>query len=326
MLPAGTAVAEGAGAREHATHEHATHQHGIPGQRSHGPDAYGAGTYTQGAGDRTASGYAVPEPAGSGYGVPEPAGSGYGVPEPAGSGYGVPEPAGSGCAVPEPAASGYAASGYAAPEHEIPLRGADDRGSRDPGGGGWTDSEPGGAGELVRLAVRGHPGATEVLLERIRPMVVRYCRARLGRITGHYYVADDVAQEVCLAVLAALPRYRDMGRPFASFVFGIASHKVADAVRNASRLAVPYEDLPDGPDERPGPEETVVACIEAERTRALLAQLPHHLRELLILRVVTGLSAEETGNVLGMSAGAVRVAQHRALARLRALAVEEPIA
>ncbi len=137
-------------------------------------------------------------------------------------------------------------------------------------------------------------------------MVVRYCRARLGRITGHYYVADDVAQEVCLAVLAALPRYRDMGRPFASFVFGIASHKVADAVRTASRLAVPFEDLPDGPDERPGPEETVVAYIEAERTRALLAQLPHHLRELLILRVVTGLSAEETGNVLGMSAGAVQ--------------------
>jgi RNA polymerase sigma-70 factor (ECF subfamily) len=157
-------------------------------------------------------------------------------------------------------------------------------------------------------------------------MVMRYCRARLGRITGQYYVADDVAQEVCLAVLAALPRYRDMGRPFASFVFGIASHKVADAVRTASRLAVPFEDLPDGPDERPGPEETVVACIEAERTRALLARLPHHLRELLILRVVTGLSAEETGNVLGMSAGAVRVAQHRALARLRVLAIEESIA
>ena len=64
----------------------------------------------------------------------------------------------------------------------------------------------------------------------------------------------------------------------------------------------------------------------AQRARALLARLPGHLRELVILRVVTGLSAEETGNVLGMSAGAVRVAQHRALARLRALAVEEPTA
>src|SRR6266851_4630198 len=202
-------------------------------------------------------------------------------------------------------------------------------------GRAWPEARfAGGAGvaegtslrDLTSLAVRGHPAAIESLLQHIRPMVVRYCRARLGRITGHYHVADDVAQEVCIAVLSALPRYRDMGRPFASFVFGIASHKVADAVRSASRLAVPTEDLPDGPDEHPGPEETVVACIEAERARTLLARLPVHLRELLILRVVTGLSAEETGNVLGMSAGAVRVAQHRALARLRAIAVEESIA
>ncbi|HEY6279176.1 MAG TPA: sigma-70 family RNA polymerase sigma factor [Streptosporangiaceae bacterium] len=180
--------------------------------------------------------------------------------------------------------------------------------------------------DLTTLAARGQPAAIESLLEHIRPMIVRYCRARLGRIAGHYHVADDVAQEVCIAVLSALPRYRDMGRPFASFVFGIASHKVADAVRNAAKLAVPTEELPDGPDEQPGPEETVVAYLEAERARALLDRLPGHLRDLLILRVVTGLSAEETGNVLGMSAGAVRVAQHRALARLRALAVEESIA
>jgi RNA polymerase sigma-70 factor, ECF subfamily len=179
--------------------------------------------------------------------------------------------------------------------------------------------------DLTTLAVDGQPAAIESLLEHIRPMVVRYCRARLERLNGHYHAADDVAQEVCLAVLSALPRYRDMGRPFASFVFGIASHKVADAVRAAARLAVPTEDVPDGPDDDPGPEERVVAWLEAERARALLEHLPSNARELLILRFVTGLSAEETGNVLGMSAGAVRVAQHRALARLRALAVDEPL-
>jgi RNA polymerase sigma-70 factor, ECF subfamily len=191
-----------------------------------------------------------------------------------------------------------------------------------------ASSRADGAGlrDLTSRAARGQPAAIESLLEHIRPMIVRYCRARLGRVAGHYHVADDVAQEVCIAVLSALPRYRDMGRPFASFVFGIASHKVADAMRSAARLAVPTEDLPDGPDEQPGPEETVVAYLEAQWARALLARLPGHLRELVILRVVTGLSAEETGNVLGMSAGAVRVAQHRALARLRALAVEESIA
>lgn len=177
--------------------------------------------------------------------------------------------------------------------------------------------------ELTTRAVRGQPAAIESLLEHIRPMVVRYCQARLGRTTAHDHGADDVAQEVCIAVFSALPRYRDMGRPFASFVFGIASHKVADAVRATARLAVPTAELPDCPDEQPGPEETVVAWLEAQRARALLARLPAHLRQLLMLRMVSGLSAEETGNVLGMSAGAVRVAQHRALARLRQLAVED---
>jgi RNA polymerase sigma-70 factor, ECF subfamily len=197
---------------------------------------------------------------------------------------------------------------------------------RRPGPGAGPRADAAGLRDLTSRAARGQPAAIESLLEHIRPMIVRYCRARLGRVAGHYHVADDVAQEVCIAVLSALPRYRDMGRPFASFVFGIASHKVADALRSAARLAVPTEVLPDGPDEQPGPEETVVAYLEAQRARALLARLPGHLRELVILRVVTGLSAEETGNVLGMSAGAVRVAQHRALARLRALAVEESIA
>ncbi len=174
--------------------------------------------------------------------------------------------------------------------------------------------------ELTSLAVQGDRSAIESLLGELRPMVVRYCRARLGRVTGQYHIADDVAQEVCIAVLSALPRYRDMGRPFASFVFGIASHKVADALRSSVRSAVPTQDLPDGPDDGPGPEETVVRYIEVEHARRLLARLPPNQRELLLLRVVSGLSAEETGNVLGMSPGAVRVAQHRALARLRQMA------
>lgn len=179
---------------------------------------------------------------------------------------------------------------------------------------------------LTELAARGQPAAIDALLRQIRPMIVRYCRARLGHISGHYHAADDVAQEVCIAVVTALPRYRDMGRPFASFVFGIASHKVADAMRSAARSAIPTEDLPDGPDQRPGPEETAVAYLEAERARAWLARLPLNQRELLVLRLLSGLSAEETGHVLGMSAGAVRVAQHRALARLRAIALADAAA
>jgi RNA polymerase sigma-70 factor (ECF subfamily) len=75
-----------------------------------------------------------------------------------------------------------------------------------------------------------------------------------------------------------------------------------------------------------GPEESALQAADAVRARDLLSRLPDNLRELLVLRVAVGLSAEETGRAMGMTAGAVRVAQHRALNRLRVLAAEEATA
>jgi len=176
---------------------------------------------------------------------------------------------------------------------------------------------------LVARAREGDEAAVGELLARLRPGIVRYCRARLGRSGGSYGSPDDVAQEVCVAVLTALPRYVDQGRPFAAFVFGIAGHKVADAQRAVFRDRSDATDtMPDHADDGPTPEDAAIAAAEADRARALLDQLPPMQRELLLLRVVAGLSAEETGAALDMTPGAVRVAQHRALARLRVLAAE----
>ena len=176
---------------------------------------------------------------------------------------------------------------------------------------------------LVARAREGDRAALEDLLAQVRPGIVRYCRARLGRRGGSYGSSDDVAQEVCVAVLTALPRYVDQGRPFAAFVYGIAGHKVADAQRAVYRDRSEATDaLPEQADDAPTPEDAAVAAAEADAARALLDQLPDAQRELLLLRVVAGLSAEETGAALDMTPGAVRVAQHRALARLRALAAE----
>ncbi|MEN3608485.1 RNA polymerase sigma factor ShbA [Plantactinospora sp. ZYX-F-223] len=176
--------------------------------------------------------------------------------------------------------------------------------------------------ELVARAARRDPEATAALLTEVRPGLVRYCRARLGRIGGAYATADDVAQEVCLAVLRALPRYRDQGRPFSAFLYTIAAHKVADAQRAAIRdsAVTTGGPLPDEPDAEPGPEQRAVATDLARRLSALLARLPEVHREIVLLRVAVGLTADEVGLIVGMSAAAVRVTQSRALARLRALA------
>ncbi|MEH0827067.1 MULTISPECIES: RNA polymerase sigma factor ShbA [unclassified Micromonospora] len=176
--------------------------------------------------------------------------------------------------------------------------------------------------ELVRRAAGGDPAALSALLTDVRPGLVRYCRARLGRVGGAYTTADDVAQEVCLAVLKALPRYREQGKPFSAFVFAVAAHKVADAQRAAVRdSAVTMTDTPlERPDAAPGPEQQAVATDLARRLSVLLQRLPDVQREIITLRVAVGLTAEEVGTILGMSAAAVRVAQSRALARLRTLA------
>lgn len=175
---------------------------------------------------------------------------------------------------------------------------------------------------LVRRAAKGDQTATAALLTDVRPGLVRYCRARLGRVGGAYTTADDVAQEVCLAVLRALPTYRDQGSPFSAFVYGIAAHKVADAQRAAIRdSAVTPTDSPlERADAAPGPEQQAVATDLARRLAVLLDRLTDAQREIIILRVAVGLSADEVATIVGMSAPAVRVAQSRALARLRTLA------
>jgi RNA polymerase sigma-70 factor (ECF subfamily) len=176
---------------------------------------------------------------------------------------------------------------------------------------------------VVAEAMTGDRDALREVLATIRPIVVRYCRARVGAFERSGLSADDVAQEVCLAAVMALPRYRDRGRPFLAFVYGIAAHKVADAYRAASRdPSYPTETIPERRSAEPGPEQAAIDADSVARMSELLDVLPDKQREVLILRVVVGLSAEETAEAVGSTAGAVRVAQHRALSRLKSAIVE----
>lgn len=62
----------------------------------------------------------------------------------------------------------------------------------------------------------------------------------------------------------------------------------------------------------------------AGRMARLLEAVSDKQREILHLRVVVGLSVEETAEAVGSTPGAVRVAQHRALNRLRDLLTSAP--
>ncbi len=161
----------------------------------------------------------------------------------------------------------------------------------------------------------------------VQPVVADYCRSRMGGTEVRVITADDVAQETCLAVLAGLPTAPTTGRPFLTAVLGIAARKVAAAFRGRARdRSEPTPEVPEltapEPDE---PEQHVLAADGHDRLTRLMSTLPGIQQEILRLRITVGMSAPETGAVLRVSPGLVRVAQHRALHKLREMVGEDDL-
>lgn len=172
-------------------------------------------------------------------------------------------------------------------------------------------------GRIAARAIAGDQTALEQLMTGVRERAFRYARARLGQFPRAAHTAEDVAQEVCIAVLTSLARYDERGVPFEAFVYSISARKVADVQRSSYRLPTPTDMIPETPDLADGPEAEALRTDQKAQVWELLGQLPENQRELLTLRVAMGLSAEDTARSLGMTPGAVRVAQHRALNKLR---------
>ena len=170
--------------------------------------------------------------------------------------------------------------------------------------------------ELAAAAAsRGDRAAIQEVLRQIRPLVRRYCRARLGPRINAVGV-EDVVQEVCLAVLTKLPTHRPGAEPFTAFVYGVAAHAIVGQIAARARVTL------SGPALRsndPTPPDTV----DTEALLADLRALPARQRDVIVMRILLGLSTEETALRLGSTPGAVRVTQHRALARLRVRARSE---
>jgi RNA polymerase sigma-70 factor (ECF subfamily) len=171
--------------------------------------------------------------------------------------------------------------------------------------------------DVVAGAQNGDAVAVNRLFGCIRPALVRYCRARITPQAGHGD-ADDVAHDICVAVLRGLPTFTGEPDAVMRWVYGIAAHKVIDFYRRGGRdKSDPAEDMPIRMDPGAGPEELALRGEQRVAVQSLLAMLNPVQREILTLRIVVGLSSAETAAITGMSAVAVRVTQHRALNLLR---------
>jgi len=176
---------------------------------------------------------------------------------------------------------------------------------------------------LLREAQQGNVEAFGVLYERYVQAVYRFLYAHLN----NYLDAEDITSEVFLRAWRSLSRYRERGVPFLAYLLRIARNALVDFYRrsgSASQASLALDEV----DRLPAPNaelaEGMANRIAHQELRSLLRQLPQDYQMVLVLRFLNALSPEETAQVLGRSASAVRVLQHRALAALRALIPEEP--
>ena len=162
---------------------------------------------------------------------------------------------------------------------------------------------------LLRSVSRGDTAAFEELYRRHGRTAYALAR-RLGASPEQ---AEDIVQEVFIAVWRSAGQYSARRGSTTTWLGSIVRHRVTDAWRRASArpYEVPAEHAPESVSrhEVPGPERIAV--------RSLLATLPHDQREALVLSYFGGLTHEQIAEASGTPLGTVKGRLRLGLEKLR---------
>ncbi len=164
---------------------------------------------------------------------------------------------------------------------------------------------------LLRRVQSGEAAAFELLYDRHQARVYRYAL----RMSGSPETADDVVQEVFLALIRGARGFDPQAGALASYLYGMARNLLF------RRLSLPVADELEGDAQvtDANPLEGLEQAEKVERVRLALASLPEHYREAVVLCEMEELSYAEVAEMLGVAVGTVRSRLHRA----RAILVEK---
>ena len=176
--------------------------------------------------------------------------------------------------------------------------------------------------DLVRRCLSGDQRACRDLVRRYERPVYSV----LMRVLRRAEDAEDLVQETFVRVFRALDRY-DTNRPFAAWVFTIASRLAIDHLRRrrVKTVSLTVSEPGSSSEDReldvvdPGlrPDEVTSHAEEESRAAALIDSLPEHYRIVVLLRHQQDLSYEEISEALQLPLGTVKARIHRARALLK---------
>lgn len=168
---------------------------------------------------------------------------------------------------------------------------------------------------LLRRAAAGDPEAFAEVYRNYHQVVYRFARAMTPSPTA----AEDVTQEVFVALFADLSRYDPARASFTTYLYGIVRNLSRDRLRRERRFLTldalsPWSDAAAYVDD---PADALEDAELAARVRQAFLRLPIRYRELMILCDLHGLSYAEAAEVAKISTAAVRSRLHRGRHLLR---------
>ncbi|WP_306120745.1 MULTISPECIES: sigma-70 family RNA polymerase sigma factor [unclassified Roseitalea] len=174
---------------------------------------------------------------------------------------------------------------------------------------------------LAKAVASGDERAFGLLVSRHLERV----RAVANGFTGNAADADEIAQDVFVAVWSRVSDWRpDRGR-FSTWLYRITANKCIDHGRRRGRRVAwaPIEDVAHRLAGNDDPERELAGRDELAAVRRAIAGLPDRQRMALLLSVSAGLANGEIALTMGISRGAVEQLLVRARTGLRAAGNEK---
>ncbi len=166
---------------------------------------------------------------------------------------------------------------------------------------------------VLAAAQEGSEWAWDILVRDVGPRLVGFFRTR--------GVADPegIAGDVFVDLAQNLANFDGDESRFRSWVFVIAYRRMSDEWRRQRRR--PHETpgglTTDSVQVAPSAEEVAMEAFGSGEAARMLGVLTVDQRDVISLRVVAGLTLDETAQVVGKPIGAVKALQRRGLASLR---------
>jgi RNA polymerase sigma-70 factor (ECF subfamily) len=149
--------------------------------------------------------------------------------------------------------------------------------------------------------------------------LVRRWQGPIGRFLFHYVgqreLAQDLCQEVFLRAFMSASRYREQGE-FSAWLYRITLNVARDLGRRRRPDLKPIAGS-DIPCESSSPEVRCEQMETSELVSQAIAELPDHLREVLVLRHYGNMNFEQISRLLGIPASTLKSRFVVALNRLR---------